>query len=246
MSHFASSASKADDEGPRSERRTRGGASAELWDIDWAAALPRVLTQDGIELRWSDIERALPFVTAHYATIFEEAAGPNRFFAEPFDESKFRYYRRADVFEMVHQGHTVGLAIGAPSDWSTYYLRTMAIVPGYQGRHLPRVILPFLFGVLRGAGVRRFEIDTSPSNMATIQLLTRMRFNVTGQLLSDRWGALLRATKYLDEDAEDVFLGSFCTGIRYQTRDRIDRRPQEGGNREEEVRSSVRVIDDVR
>jgi len=238
----------ADDEEPRSEQRPAlagAPASRELWGVDWRAALPRRLTQDGIELRCSDIERALPFVAAHYGAIFEEDPASNRFFSEPFDGAKLRYYRQADVFEMVDRGETVGVAIGGPSDWSTYYLRTMGVLPSHQGRQLPRCIFPFMFEVLSGAGVRRFELDTSPSNMATIQVLTRMRFNVTGQTLSDRWGALLRLTKFLDQGAEDVFLDSFCTGIRYQTRDRADRQSKRGGNREEEVCSSMRLTDDV-
>jgi RimJ/RimL family protein N-acetyltransferase len=94
----------------------------------------------------------------------------------------------------------------------------MAVLPAYQGRQLPRVVLPLLFERLKRAAVRRVEAETSPSNLVTIHVLTRMRFNITGNALSDRWGALLRMTKYLDRDAEDVFLDTFCVGIPYQLR----------------------------
>jgi GNAT superfamily N-acetyltransferase len=193
-------------------------ASRFFWDIDWAEWLPRPLTQDGIALHLGTIESAMPFISAHYAEIFEQDLERERFFHEPFDGPKLRYYQTADVFEIRHSDRTVGLLIGAPSDWSTYYLRTMAVLPAYQGRQLPRVIFPALFERLARVGVRRVEAETSPSNLATVLILTRMRFNITGSVLSERWGALLRLTKYLDDQAEGAFLDKFCSGIRYQQR----------------------------
>jgi RimJ/RimL family protein N-acetyltransferase len=189
-----------------------------LWDIDWRSWLPRRLTEDGIEFHLSSIEAAMPFVSAHYAEIFEQDLERDGFFSEPFDGPKMRYYRTADVFEIRHAGRTIGLLIGAPSDWSTYYIRSMAVLPAYQGRQLPRCILPFLFERLAKAGVRRFEADTSPSNLVSVRSLTRLRFNITGTVLTERWGALLRFTKFVDEGAEEVFLDKFCSGVRYQQR----------------------------
>jgi GNAT superfamily N-acetyltransferase len=189
-----------------------------LWGIDWRAWLPRRLTEDGIELHLSSIDAAMPFISAHYAEIFEQELERDRFFSEPFDGPKMRYYRTADVFEIRHAERTVGLLIGAPSDWSTYYIRSMAVLPAYQGRQLPRCILPFLFEHLAKAGVRRFEAETSPSNLVSVLNLTRLRFNITGTVLTERWGALLRFTKFVDEGAEEVFLHKFCSGVRYQRR----------------------------
>jgi ribosomal protein S18 acetylase RimI-like enzyme len=200
------------------EGPSRAKASRFLWGIDWAEWLPRDLTDDGIELQESDIDSALPFIEAHYAEIFEQEAERGRFFHEPFDGAKRRYYKTADVFEIKQSGCTVGLLIGAPTDWSTYYVRTIGVLRAYQGRQLPRLILPFLFDRLAEAGVRRFEAETSPSNLASVLNLTRLRFNLTGTVLTERWGALLRFTKFVDSNAEGVFLDKFCAGIRYQKR----------------------------
>ncbi len=201
-------------------RTTSPNLSRLFWGVDWAESLPLALTRDGIELRASHIHRALPFVGAHYAEIFAQDEERARFFHEPFDEAKIRYYEASDVFELVQHGATIGVMIGAPTDWSTYYVRTMGVLQPYQGRQLPRLVLPFMFRRLAAAGVRRFEVETSAANLAVVLFLTRMRFNVTGQVLSERWGALLRMTKFLDEGAEDVFLDKFCSGIRYQRRER--------------------------
>jgi hypothetical protein len=207
-------------------------ASKTLWGIDWASALPRRLTDDDVDLVASRIDAVLPFIAAHYAEIFEQDMERAGFFGEPFDGAKMRYMQSADVLEVRQAGQTIGLLIGAPSDWSTYYLRSVAFLRAYQGRQLHARILPWMFGELARAGVRRVEAETSPSNLATVQLLTRMRFNVTGNVLTERWGALLRFTRYLDESAEDVFLDKFCTGIRYQRRDRpIPPLPEERSSR---------------
>jgi GNAT superfamily N-acetyltransferase len=191
--------------------------------------LPRGFTDDGIELHPSDIESAMPFISAHYGEIFEQDLERGRFLNEPFDGPKLHYYQTADVFEIKHSEQTVGLLICAPTDWSTYYIRTMGLLPAYQGRQLGRVILPFLFERLAGAGVRRIEAETSPSNHATVRLLTHLRFNITGTVLTERWGALLRLTKFVDEEAEDVFLDKFCSGVRYQKRRGRNRHPTQQG-----------------
>jgi ribosomal protein S18 acetylase RimI-like enzyme len=198
-----------------------------LWGVDWAECLPRAVTRDGIELHVSSIELAMLFIAEHYTEIFEQDLASDRFFSEPFEGAKLRYYQASDVFEMKDAGRTVGLLIGAPSDWSTYYIRSMAVLPAFSGRQLPQTVLPFLFGHLSQAGVRRFEAEASPSNFATMLVLTRMHFNVTGMILSERWGALCRLTKFADERAEGVFLEKFCSGIRYQQRHR-------GGNKTEQ------------
>lgn len=190
-----------------------------LWGIDWAEWLPRKLTSDGIVICASDIDRALPFISGHYASIFEQDLERSPFFSEPFDGAKMRFYRASDVMEIKDAERTVGVLIAAPSDWSTYYLRSVGVLPEYHGRHLPQRILPLMFEHLARAGVRRFETETSPANLAVLQVMTRMRFNVTGSALTERWGALLRLTKFLDEGAEDVFLDKFCSGIRYQRRE---------------------------
>jgi hypothetical protein len=75
---------------------------------------------------------------------------------------------------------------------------------------------PHLFERLRLAGVERVEADASPANFASLQTLLRNRFNVTGSVLSERWGALVRLTRFLDDDATGVFLDQFCDGVRPQ------------------------------
>jgi hypothetical protein len=209
---------------PASERRSRS-LSSMLWGIDWAEHLPLEIVS-GVHVVQSTYEASAPFIREHYRTIFEEnAASP---FATRLTGQKERYYRVAgDFFEFKDENETVGLLVGTPIDWSSYYIRTAAALPRYQGKKIIQRFFPKMFDILRNAGIERVEADTSPSNMATLHLLTRLRFNPTGTLLSDRFGATMHFTRFLDEASENVFLRQFCTGVGYQLRERVERATDE-------------------
>jgi RimJ/RimL family protein N-acetyltransferase len=192
-----------------------------LWGIDWRKELPiRVARDETAFAVFSNFERSLPFIQRHYSTIFEDD-GESPFTGGKLTGAKIKYYREvADFFEFQVDAETAGLLICTPVDWSTYYIRSAAVLPQHQGKKLIQRFLPLLFDRLRQAGVERIEADTSPANMATMHLLTRLRFNVTGTVLTDRWGGLVRFTRYLEEGNESVFLGQFCSGVKYQVRER--------------------------
>ena len=197
--------------------------SQALWGIDWSAALP--YRKGPFEVVHSRFSAARTFVETHYATVFEEQQGPNTF-ASDVSSTKARYYEIAgDFFEVRRDDSTIGLLVCTPSDWSSYYLRSAALLPEHQGA---RIIQTFyselLFPTLQRAGVERIELDTSPANLAMMHIATRLKFNQTGTLLSERWGAMVHFTKFLSEEKEDVFLRQFCSGVKYQLRDRLETR----------------------
>ncbi len=189
-----------------------------VWDIDWALHLPQSLG-DGMVVRPGTLDGILPFVTRHSAEIFEENPGASRFLPQRITEAKKRYYERcADIFEFVDDETTAGVLVCTPVDWSSYYVRFVATLPRYRGRRIFQTFLPRLFRVLEVAGVERVEAETSPSNLAFVHLMNKFAFNVTGTALSERWGALVRFTKFLDSESEDIFLRQYCTGVGYQRR----------------------------
>lgn len=206
------------DDAPASARRSRQCLSSLLWGVDWVAHLPIAL--DGVTVRLASYDECVPFVRRHYAEIFQED-GSSPFTTARVDPAKERYYRHAgDFFAFELEGEMVGLVIGTPSDWSTYYIRSAAILPAHSGKKTIQSLLPVLFEVLKAAGVERVEADTSPSNLAVITILTRLSFNVTGTVLTDRWGAHVQLTRFLADDREEVFLRQFCAGVRYQLQGR--------------------------
>lgn len=203
-----------------------GPLSQVLWGFSWSDILPYGIGNEGVQVVGSTFDSALPFIHNHYAEIFHEDPTVSPFVTK-VDAARQRYYRAAgDFFEFVHEGRTVGLLIGTPIDWGSYYIRSAAALPRYQGKKIIQRFFPVLFEQLKRAGVERVEADTSPSNMATMHLLTRLRFNMTGTVLSERWGAHVHFTKFLDEASEGVFLEQFCSGVKYQLRGRKTEGPE--------------------
>jgi hypothetical protein len=202
---------------PSSERVPRESLSRRLYGIDWSSHLPMEVS-DGVQACESSFEASLPFVREHYAAIFEED-GASPFSTSRVGTQKERYYRLAgDFFEFKEGPRTIGLFVGTPVDWSTYYIRSAAMLPECAGGRVASGFLGRLLEILRGFGIERVEADASPSNFATMSILTRLSFNVTGTVLTDRWGAHVRFTRFLDPESEQIFLNQFCSGVRYQLR----------------------------
>ena len=202
----------------RLESAPRMQLSETLWGIRWEDILPQQVTRD-VTVVASSFDQARPFIETNYSTIFEDG-GDDRFFNSQSRTLKARYYRVAgDFFEFKQGPRTVGLLIGTAVDWSTYYIRSAASLPEVQGSQMIQRFFTAMFAHLQAAGVERVEAETSPTNLAVIHLLSRMRFNPSGTVLTDRWGALLKLTRYLDEGAERVFVNQFCSGVHYQTKD---------------------------
>lgn len=187
-----------------------------LWDIRWGEYFPKQLTSDGILVASVSYEDAIPFIQEHYSQIFQDS-DDSPFYGGKITAARSRYYRIAGDFFAFKDGEKIiGILIGNPSDWGTYYLRSSGLLPEYEGKNLVQRLLPLLFTRLREANVERVESETAPSNMPMVYMLTRHRFNVSGTVLSERWGVLTRFTKFLDEASESVFLRQFCSGVRYQ------------------------------
>jgi len=196
--------------------------SERMWGIRFRQLLPLEVAR-GIFAVVSDFERTMSFAIQNYSTIFESDPKDMRFFPDPLTDAKRRYYlEMGDFFEFIENDRTVGFLILTPHDWSTCYIRGAGALPSHQGKRLGSRLLAHLTEPLREAGVQRLEADTSPSNLAVIHLLARDRYNPTGMVLTDRWGAHIKLTKFLARPAEDAFLRQYCTGINYQQRTAAD------------------------
>lgn len=177
-------------------------ASERLWDLHWAAWS---IGDVGIEpCAFAD---AMPFIGEHYPRIFP--TGPSRFFEEKMSTSKRRFYAECDSFLFRASGAVVGVCICHPTDWSTYYLRTVAILPGHRGRGIFRAFVDKLCETLRAHDVERFELETAPNNIAMNRSMLALGGVVTSTSNTERWGAMLRYTRYLAADPARVFERQF-------------------------------------
>jgi hypothetical protein len=184
--------------------------SATLWGLDLSRGLPRVLSHDGITATTGDLTRVRTFLAEEFPSFAEEALGATP--CESIVDAKRWYLRAAcDAIELRHEGRTIGVLVGAPEDWSSYYIRTFAVIQTYQR---PALIRRFgrecVFDPLRLHHVERVVADTSPANLAMSRCFSELHFHVTGHQLSDRWGPLVRYTRFLDPACEAAFLKRFA------------------------------------
>lgn len=205
-----------------------GSLAERIWKIRWDEIFPLAMSQSGSFIDRISFERAGAFAAAHYAELFETEADDTRFLWQESNAAKARYYRDcADCFGFFADNELVGIIIGTATDWSTYYIRTSGILKAYQGHFFVQKFLDALFEHLPRYEVARLEAETSPSNIFTAQLFARLRFNMTGMVLSERWGTNLRFTKFLSEKHEEIFLKQFCSGVRPQLKEQQGR-PRKG------------------
>ncbi len=198
------------DASPTFARATTTSLSTKLWGLELCRDLPRVLSSDGIEATRGDLTRVRSFLAEEFPLFGEEALG-----AQPSasirDAKRWYLHAACDAIELRHGGHTIGVFIGAPEDWSSYYIRTFAVVQAYQR---PALIRRFgrecVFGPLAEHHVERVVADTSPANLAMSRCFTELHFHVTGHQLGDRWGPLVRYTRFLDPACEAAFLKRFA------------------------------------
>jgi hypothetical protein len=62
---------------------------------------------------------------------------------------------------------------------------------------------------LRGVGVERVEAECSPANVPVVRLLTSQGYVATASVSSERWGLMLRYTKFLSADAASAFMRQY-------------------------------------
>jgi RimJ/RimL family protein N-acetyltransferase len=210
--------------------------SQRLWALDWSALLPWTL-EDGVQLECGSVEDVLAFVRDRYATIFATDPDDRRFLHEQPSVAKQRFLECSDRFAFREKGRVIGVLVGNPVDWSTYYWRTVAFLPEHQGRGLLAAALARTDEVMRAAGIERVEGDAAPANYRQVRLLLRLGYCITGQNNSERWGAMLRLTKFLRHEAEHVFLEQFCKDSKLPGHPA--RKSKEKGAQREEIRNRL-------
>jgi RimJ/RimL family protein N-acetyltransferase len=189
--------------------------SMRLWGLDWSKVLPWHF--EDVVVEPTTLAEMLPFVAGLYPETFNVE---RRWLAEAMTEAKRRFSAEMDVFAFRIGETVVGVLAGHPSDWSTYYWRTAAFLPEYRGRHLMTRFAERCGEPLRALGVQRMEVDTSPANRAMVRMLSGQGYIVTSTISSERWGLSLRFAKFLDEEAERIYVTQFLDVPKTPTHER--------------------------
>jgi hypothetical protein len=184
--------------------------SMQFWDLDWSKELPRTYASDSGEIaihaaRWAE---GSAFVAANYKRMFG-ADAEGRFLLEEMTEAKLRFCQVMDVFLLKLKEETIGVALANPTDWSSYYVRMLAILPEHRAKRVGCDFTGMLAEVLPKYGVARWEADTSAANKGSVRLCTTSGMIVTSTSNSERWGMSLRFTKFLQKEAEEIFTRQF-------------------------------------
>jgi hypothetical protein len=141
-------------------------------------------------------------------------------------EAKHRFCTESDAFLFRVGSRPVGLLLANPVDWSTYYMRSVAILSEFRERHLLTRFMERSYEPLRKAGVERIEGECSPANTPMMRMLVGQGFLVTSTANSERWGSTVRFTKFLTEDSEAVFLRQFSSlPLKKKLTTTVERRP---------------------
>lgn len=183
--------------------------SYDIFGITWNSHLPFELNC-GARLEAVTLQGTVEFVAANYPSIFGSSEADRRFLDEAQTPAKTRFLRMSDRFVFRDGARAVGLLVGHPLDWSTYYWRSVAILPDYQGRGLLAAAASQTDNVMRSSGITRLEAEVAPNNHRQLRLLSRLGYFVIGSMNSERWGSVLRLTKYLVPEAQERFVTQFC------------------------------------
>ncbi|HEX8793601.1 MAG TPA: GNAT family N-acetyltransferase [Polyangiaceae bacterium] len=216
---------------PRRRELEAATLSQRWWGLDWRDVLP--FHFDDGRAEFATMGDVLPFISEHYPAIFGAKDVEGRFLQNPMTEAKRRFFAEMDFFLFRVAGDVAGVFMAHPWDWSTYYLRSTGILPQYREQRLMTHFFDCLDEPLRAAGVERIEAEVSPANAPIIRVLAGHGYIVTGQVATERWGLLLRYTKFLSQGANAVF-GRQYTAMRIAKR----RETPKTGACHEEVRPS--------
>lgn len=183
--------------------------SFRYWGRALAHRLPCQVSGDGVRATRGQLSRIREFIARECPSLAEEALGAVT--QQPLAAAKQSYFQSAcDLIELRHEDRTIGVFVGAPEDWSTYYVRAFAMTRAHQRSALMRRFArECVFEPLAACGVQRVVADTSPANLAMSRLFSELHFYVTGQQLSERWGPLVRYTRFLDPACEALFMQRF-------------------------------------
>jgi hypothetical protein len=190
--------------------------SEKIYALNWHKHFPLQLTENE-DVRIVSFSDAFNFIKENHTNIFAEDLWGNPFFNEDNPTAKKRYYEEmSDCFLFFKEQKPYAVIIGTVCDWSTYYLRYGAFLKDFQGGGRVQTFLNHIILVLQNNSVIRVETDIAPSNLINLHIFNKLQFNMTGLNISDRWGALIHMTKFLNAKAEQIFLDQFCVGIRPQ------------------------------
>ena len=98
--------------------------------------------------------------------------------ADESEEMVDRYLDRGDMFLLEAEGHTLASLVLTREGPDAWELKSLAVVPLWQGKGWGRAAVAFARGYCRGRGGRRLQVGTGDSP-ATLGFYQRCGFSIT-------------------------------------------------------------------
>jgi ribosomal protein S18 acetylase RimI-like enzyme len=187
-----------------------------LWQVEWENFNGTEIVP-GIRADVVGFEEFVTFLGEAYSRVNhnpQDSFAVSAIIGDKVAHNRRVYYELSgDFFLLRSADATVGWFAATIADWSTYYLRSSGIIPEFQKQGIYKNFIASLLKFLSAYPVERVTAEVSPANLPVIKTLTTNGFNITGVDNTDRWGALVRLTKYLHTSGQETFLRHFCSGV---------------------------------
>lgn len=201
----------------KSSRQKNLPFSTRVYGIEWDKYFPKKFTSSRVSVHHSNFESCAQFLSANYSQLDSSNEYDFKPIYDGSDAAKANYYKElGDFFEFRSEGELIGSFIGTPIDWSSYYLRAVIFTEKNRDKKVFQEFMLYFLDVLRQNGIARAEGDVSSSNLINVHVLNKLKFNITGISVTERWGTFIKFTKFLNPTNEKRFLNRFCHGIRPQ------------------------------
>lgn len=196
------------------ERNHQGGVRHFLGgsDIPWHEYLPITL-KNGYEIHSGSFEEVKMFAQSHFQQIYSPIDPKTQYrWGEDHPNKKSFYENFAEIFLFKKGAEIIGFHVINLTDWSTVYHRNVSISKKHQNKQLWQLWFACLIEILKAHQIHRVECDVSPGNTKKVHVLNKMGFRVTGFNTSERWGAVMKFTKFLNSEYENLFQKNLCLG----------------------------------
>ncbi len=179
-----------------------------IWGIIWEEYFPLKIGDYSIEV--SSQKEFNEIKNASESFIVSSENSNDTFIKELSSVAKFKYLEMAsDFFKFKYKNEIVGVVVCEAGDWSSYYLRYIYIDKNHRSNKLTIEFVNAIESVLRNYKVDKVICDVSTGNLSQLSRMSDLSFICTGNMLSERFGAMIKMTKFLDEKSLHVFTSHF-------------------------------------